>query len=140
MVMENMSGLQMLLAPGTRIPKWLSISSKFVSVERRIFSGHRVRTLVVRRGLARFVPGGLVALMLPGWGEGWIPFGELKVFQIRNLRGGVLESNFFFCNRCFANTGIQVGERIPPSQAGLPGLLNFSCPCGNTWQCEHCGP
>ena len=141
-------GTQLLLAPGTRIPCWIANQDLSVSValgenvsvalgeKDGVYRKH-IKILSVRGGEAMFGADGVVWVKMPGsskWRSGFAP---RKVLKILDLSGKVLARNWFFCEKCVANSGEIVGEPRPRPEPASRCDATFACEtpeCGNSWK------
>jgi hypothetical protein len=132
-------GVKLLLAPGTKVPRWVTVQDLNVRTGWERLNGKRVRTVSIADGEAFFGPEGVVDVRVPGARSFLTAFAPLKVFEIRDLEGGLLRRNYFFCEKCVANSGKIEGE--PELIAGTCGKYDakFLCStpgCDNSWSRE----
>lgn len=132
---ESGSGVQLRLEPGTRIPIWIRNQSTNVEATRERVNGRTVRLLTIKGSGASFLPGGVVAVKMPGAGEFCVGFQSLKVLEILDLQGNLIKRNHHLCTECFTNTGEMIDSR--PAAHGSRVDATFQCvQCGYQYELE----
>lgn len=126
-------GVEIILEAGVRIPNWIRNQTRNVKIGRKKIHGKNVRILRVRGAEAGFIPGGAVDLRMPGSDEFWVPFGPLKVLQIRDLKDNLIKQNYLLCENCFTNTGKVKSSKISSNPSLVDSI--FQCTeCGHEWE------
>ena len=130
-----MPGVEILLIPGTRIPRWISVQDKNVTVIRKILNGQDVRSLRLKRGDAAFMPGGGIGVLVPYSSWHAMAFREDKVLEIRTLGGKLLKRNYYMCKQCVRVSGKIQGKQKLSERAAGKLETDFKCTnCGHGWQ------
>ncbi len=130
---NSMEGVVILLASHTRIPAWLSNSGTKV-VRIRIRRKKFIRGLKIEGGEAKFVPkdgvyeAGVYAKTsrMRSFRKA---FPAVKVLEIRNFEGQLLERNYCFCRNCLMNAG-----QIMFSEERADKMINVIVRCS---RCKH---
>lgn len=134
--MNKTKGVDLWLASGTKLPKWLANREDNLGVRRTRVDGKRIRILRIEGAEARFDPGGSVSLKMSGLKGPILTFYPLAILEIRDLTGSLLERNHCLCQKCFTNTG-EMQNHKPSRIAGLVDA-NFQCSnCGHQWQVKE---
>lgn len=135
---QHETGVELLLEPRTRVPAWIRNQTLSVSVGSVSFQGRRIRSLKIRGGTVSFLPGGSVGVKMPGSHGVWVAFRPLKVLEIRDLKGTLIERNHDLCPKCGNLAGSMVSH-TQPSTTKVAGLVDgtFECTqCGHRWELE----
>ncbi|MDP2671871.1 MAG: hypothetical protein Q8P13_05475 [bacterium] len=130
--MGSKEGVKLLLEPGTRIRNWIRVQDLNIEVCNEERNGRNLRVLVVREGEASFIPGGWVAIRMPGSSEFWTAFAPLKVLEIRNLNGPIHERNWHMCIKCSTLTGKALTQPVNEGKYGCTV-------CGYQWRFDEYG-
>jgi hypothetical protein len=135
--MSRKNGVEVHLARGAHIPAWILFQDKKVSVSACWVGKRLFRILRIRGGEARFAPGGSVEVLMPSSKGFRVAFGERKVLKIVDLASGKETRNFFFCERCLANTG-QITDSRAEMGASFPAGDEITCSkCSGVWHRNH---
>jgi len=124
--------IEILLAVGARIPRWLRMQDAHVAVKPVALNGFRRRKVTITGGEATFVPGGAVVVRTPSTREFSVAFGERRVLSIFNCDTRTANENYFFCIKCKANTG-EILSAKPASAAGQQNAEIKCVQCGLEW-------
>ena len=134
--MSKNKGAKIYLVSGTRILKWIRMQDLNVTIKKRKMGKGCIRILTIKGGEADFYGGGGVGVTMPGCSGFWVAFAPLKVLKITDLKGKIIESNYYFCDKCFTNTG-KVIKSEKSKDTGVWDFFDktFECSfCGNQWE------
>ena len=122
--MKARKGIKLLLEPKTRIRDWIRYQTLNVEIGWEYLGKRKVRFLKIRKGEAEFNPGGYVSVKMPGSDEFRVAFRPIKVLEIRDLRGNLIERNHYLCVECGTLTCFRlVDEIVECTQCGCQRKL-----------------
>ncbi len=125
------SGVKLVLEPGTRVPRWIRYQELNVETGRERLNGRAVRFLKIRKGQASFFVQGTVIVKMPGSKKMHGAFQPMRVLEIRDLKGNYLiKRNHYLCTGCATLTGKKVSHKSS-ERSGFVDVI-FECS-----QCEH---
>lgn len=134
--MTKRRGVEILLRPRTRVPRWVINQTLNVSVRREKRGVGWIRVLRIKgAGEVGFIGGGGVGITMPGSDQFWVAFAPLEVLEIRDLKGALVQRNHYLCEKCFTLTGA-MKTHVPSKTFGLVDATFECSSCKHSWTFE----